>query len=263
MKTKTVEGAGLADSVAAGARWVDAVLWTGAVAVLVTLACYVTGQTEFSVLGATLSLRHGWLMFLLLTLAHLYTAALLVRGVRQFWSTASVAEGEAVFKQVTQAGGLFMRGMKPRVFGEKGDAVVVTPSDPAYWVGAAFCVLLFVAVLLPAPSLQTFVLAALIARINWIIGSQWAIALSELTIPRSQSQYLSGAADKGRRSPATLPGALAQLGGRMRPSLALGGVAYFCSWFPMAGLLGIAGMAVILVVLLGIAIYVGLHLESS
>ena len=185
-----------------GAKWADQIL-TGSASLagfIVLLKILSTDTLQWN--GITFSVNNVWIIFFLLTVAHYYAAYLLNRSICLFWrenkSEKAVEQGTLVFEQVTETGGIFLRGLVPRTEHAKVgyiDMYLMSSIDPSTPVsyGAAL-LLIFAMVPWNFSNLLLFflLLAASIIIIiaNWTIAGGWIISLSLLTIEPNKATHL-------------------------------------------------------------------------
>jgi hypothetical protein len=93
--------------------------------------------------------------FGLFTLAHFYTALLLLRSTHRLWRDESEESQARTFDKVSATGGLFVRGMLPSVDLRK---IVwlqgINPHDPSTWLTRATSILLLLAIIPFSPALS-------------------------------------------------------------------------------------------------------------
>jgi hypothetical protein len=84
-----------------------------------------------------------------------------------------------------------MRGMRPRILPENGPAPM-QPGDVSSWISHIAAIIFFAAIVPWKIKFSCSLICGLIVvYINWLIGSRWAIALSELTVSKEYSYVLS------------------------------------------------------------------------
>lgn len=130
---------------------------------------------------------------------HLYMAfQLLLRCIHLFYDYH--AHAATAFDKLTNSQSLFFMGMFASLsHGISGNGVLFVRmrwSDPLTWLSYGVAVLVFVAISQCRNAgwrvrLSTSSAALLIVACNWIIGTNWAFAISELTLPIDQSIFLS------------------------------------------------------------------------
>lgn len=186
------------------AKWVDNILTAGTALAGIIVVLKILSINTVVWNGITVSLSNAWVIFLLLAIAHIYTANFLLgRSICLLWRENlpmnSAEQGKAVFEKVTETGGIFMHGMVPRTkrikmpFG--GYQYLMSSYDPttpiSYGAG-----LLLIAAMVPwnfSNLLLFFLLLAgsiLIVVVNWLTAGAWAVALSELIIEPRNATFL-------------------------------------------------------------------------
>lgn len=183
-------------------KWVDKMLWIGFSLGMVLIGLKITGKDTFEWSSLHLKTSDSWIVFLLLTIAHAYITILLLRSINLIWKKAPAEVRVEVFNTITSTGGIFVRGLTPRIkndsysiLGKKITMTRVDLFDPSVWASLLGIFVLIVAVVPFSMSdhrslISHLVIALLLSGINWILGSQWAIALSELAEQKEKSHYL-------------------------------------------------------------------------
>lgn len=187
-------------SVVENAKWVDSILLAGFTVAGMTILVKLSGASEVSFREINFSTNSVWIVLAVLSIAHIYTAWLLSRSIHQLWSTKNEEKCLETFREVTSSGGLFVRGLEPRV--AKTDSKSGTVfykmrfDDPSAWAAHLFIIIAFASIV-PYQSSKllsilkyTFV-AFFIIIINWQSASDWVIGLSELAIPHEKSTFLA------------------------------------------------------------------------
>jgi hypothetical protein len=195
----------LEDAVAHNAKSIDTVLWTFLILEFALVYLKLTSKQTFSWSGFEVNATgvRPVSFFLLLTVAHLYTTLRLVQSIRSFSQASNSNERRRALLRVTSSGGLFMRGLIPRTqrgFGnssskERFGCINVFRMEwrdlttlPSYLAALGI-----IGALLPIPPPNCVVLVKylgvgfVIVVINWLIGSKWAITLSQLANGSSQA----------------------------------------------------------------------------
>lgn len=182
----------LKQAVLANAKWINAVLWSGFVLAAVVVVLRLVEGDSLSFQGAKIPVRQSWLVFLSLTLIHFYSAAIFVFSARRLWEKTTTEEYMAVHNEVVSTGGFMMRGMEPRLLPATGGPAPIQNSDLPGLI-AHVGVLLMLAAMVPygLHDLWQWPVALVICVANWLIGSRWAIALSELSAERDGSFILA------------------------------------------------------------------------
>lgn len=178
-------------------KWLDKVLWTGFSLGMIVIGLKILGYEKFEWETIEFKMEFAWIVFIILTIAHAYVTVLILQTVKELWSNSSYNDRLLVFNIVKASGGLFIRGLVPRINRSnfvKINIFEMSIFDPTVW-SSSFAVIGLIVAIIPFKiiDLQYFIIliivALLIAGLNWIIGSQWAIALSELVIDKNSSGY--------------------------------------------------------------------------
>jgi len=184
----------LKDAVTNNSKWVDKVLWGGLILAGTIVLLKLNNKTSFEWVDIEFNTHKAWLILSLFTLAHLYTTWLLIRAIIRFWTVSSEAECQATFAKVTSSGGLLVRGLIPRTERVR-NLYKMKWSDPTTIVSHLAALLLIPAIVPFDFSDQTqfykyLGIAVAVMIINWLIGSSWAVALSQLTVKHDEAYYL-------------------------------------------------------------------------
>ncbi len=185
-------------------KWLDRVLTSGSSLAGIVVLLKLLGFAEFQWVGIKFTpasawiIGYAWVLFCLFTIAHYYVASLAINSLHKLWLNSSVEESERTFSQVTRTGNIFVRGLLPRTKHFRTAIGLylyeMRIDDPTAWVSYLSSVLLMLAMVpFDLSNIGTFaiisVLAAYAVVMNWLIGSNWIVALSELVIPRHKSVY--------------------------------------------------------------------------
>jgi hypothetical protein len=196
-KSPELENAELA--VVENSKWVDSVLWSMLLAALATILLKIFGKQEFKWMDITVDTSFAWIVFSVLTLAHFYTALLLFRSIRSVWQFSDRLSRQILFAKITSTGGIFVRGLAARTVCKDDWCLTVRYTmdhrDPSSWLALVSVPFLIAAVtpyVYSKRSLCLFFLGLALAEINWIIGSHWIIALSDL----STDSHINGRSEK-------------------------------------------------------------------
>lgn len=186
----------LSRSVIANAKWIDKVLWVGTLVCLTVILLRLLGGDTFTFLNVKIALEHTWIVIVILTACHLYATVMFKISARKLWIERDESVCLNVWHIVTVDGGMFMRGMKPRLLPESGENAPMG-NEPATWLThiCAFCLFFAIVPFELSPSFR-IALAFILTMMNWFIGSHWAIALSELSISKDKSILLAGRTGK-------------------------------------------------------------------
>ena len=170
-------------AVSASMKWLDTVLFTGFALVFLTLFARFCGLQKLSWNGVDVNVDKVWLIFLLLTFAHLHTTNLLLKAYNRAWREMSQLDRKTLADRLSVSGGIFVRGFIPRKM-KPGDRFRrIHPSDGSGLVSILSFFLLIASVTpfkASWTSLGYSIIGFALAEINWFIGSCWASALSDL-----------------------------------------------------------------------------------
>lgn len=185
-------------------KWVDRVIWTtGAVAATI-FALKVTGVSTFEWEQISISTSSAWLVFLILTVAHFYTALLLIRALKVYWLLSDTGSRSLLFGRISSCGGALVRGISARTEFDTDSLLFIRyhmdPRDPTAWL-ALFGALLFFSAIVPL-KLDSFLffyvgIALILVQINWVIGSHWIIAICDLARNSEASVYFEQLKNSG------------------------------------------------------------------
>jgi hypothetical protein len=185
------------------AKWVDKILTVGAGLAGIIVVAKILSINTLAWNGITVSLTNAWIIFVPLTIAHIYTANFpLSRSICLLWRenlwVNSAEQGRAVFEKVTEAGGIFMHGLVPRTKRVKMFGFYqyfMSSYDPTTPISYGAGLLLILAIV-PwnfSNRVLFFLLLAgsiVIVVVNWLIAGGWAVSLSQLTIEPSKATLL-------------------------------------------------------------------------
>jgi hypothetical protein len=176
------------------AKTIDKILWFGLLFSITVIFMSFTGIQTVSISNISLPIKYVWIIYVLFTIFHFIYTQTFESSVRQFWRLTEPNEYCSLYKDITTEEGYFMRGMEPRVL-SKTSNVAPMGNDLSTWLSHITAILLFVALwrtvqLDISPWLDKIIVIGL-TLINWIIGSRWAIVLSELTIEKKYARILS------------------------------------------------------------------------
>lgn len=181
----------------------DRVLFSGFVlSILVVLTKIIDPSLSIEWGGIDFQISKIWIVFLLLTCAHLFFAAHAVRSIKHL-DGANTKFREKVFAEVTATGGVFCRGLVSRIIIEGGPRYSISYKmsfeDLSTWISYSSILLLFLSLIpldinyLDVENTRIAVWQILIAltfvNINWLIGTNWAVALSSLELDSTTSFY--------------------------------------------------------------------------
>jgi hypothetical protein len=176
------------------AKTIDKILWFGLLFSIAVVFMSFTGIQTVSISNINLPIKFAWIVYVLFTVFHFIYTRTFENSVRQYWKQTDSNEYSCLFKDITTEEGYFMREMKPRVLPKTGKVAQMS-NDLSTWLSHITAILLLVALwrtvkLDISPWLDKIIVIGL-TFINWIIGSRWAIVLSELAIEKKYSRVLS------------------------------------------------------------------------
>ncbi len=185
-------------AVVENAKWVNRVLVGGAAIAGSIIVLKLSGVQSFQWSKLSFRTDLAWLVFLVITVAHAYAAWLLVGSAHSLWRARSAIHSSRAFQRVSKTGGLFLRGLLPRT--DYRRTVLgyyryqMRWRDPTTWIslmaGLAVAVAIapFDFVDLPR-AIGPAGLAIALPFVNWKLGANWAIAVSELSLHREDTAY--------------------------------------------------------------------------
>ncbi len=173
------------------AKWVDKVLTGDASIAGIIVLLKILNLNVYVLNGITFKPENFWVIAVLFTTAHAYVTLLLIRSLYELWKDGSLARNKAVYENITETGGIFIRGLSPRVtfityFGFFR-VYIMDSFDPSTWVSHG-AILLLMAAIIPwdlshlSQNIFYWCMAIVIAVLNWLIGGTWSVALSSLTL---------------------------------------------------------------------------------
>ena len=186
------------EAVIENAKWVDNVIVAGISLAGIIVLIKMFGGSEIEWQGIKLSTDFGWLFFTFFTLAHAYTSWLFNLSIRDLVERNSFAICRKTFDEITAIGGFFFRRLLPRtevtgiIAGIK--IVGMCSSDPTVFL-AYSCAILLLAAIIPfeISNVYLFLFKIIIAFVivigNWMIGSNWVVNLSKLTIKSDSRRF--------------------------------------------------------------------------
>ena len=166
-------------------------LWAGLLIAITTILLRFTGGNTLKVYGVDIPLDRAWIPLAAFTVFHLTFTMEFLRTTRRYWELTEPKEYSTLFRDITTEGGLFMRGMTPRILPETGGPAPMG-GELATWLTHASALCLLFA-LIPSSGFASLAAAPayIITYANWMIGSQWAIGLSELAVRKEFSTILA------------------------------------------------------------------------
>ncbi|MGW3283932.1 hypothetical protein ACWDR3_04700 [Streptomyces sp. NPDC001002] len=185
------------------AATVGRILLTGGVAALLVICARLFGKNSVAAMGLEAPLRHAWILFVAITVAHVFWAKFLADTLSAMeMLDGSQATGKALLRTVRTESGLMLRGLVPRV-DRIGDSHVYAMSrkDPSTWLSFGLALSAYIAILpwrITHGSLEldgsvarliVLVIVGLVALyVNWLIGGTWILMLSELANPEGSRE---------------------------------------------------------------------------
>jgi len=186
----------LKEAVVQNSKWVDKVLMSGFFASLSIVLLKLFGGETMKWLNVKLNLSHVWIVFLLLTCAHLYTTILLIKSIKRLWQKCTHEDRSLVYNRLTSIGGVYVRGLIARTEiyddWELKVKYKMVYEDPSAWAALVTAALLFIAIVpfsFDEALIFYWALSALIVNGNWVIGTNWIVALSDLSLNNEKSSY--------------------------------------------------------------------------
>jgi hypothetical protein len=172
-------------------NWVNNILLSALTLSAVVVAAKLTGLTSVGIYqDIRVSSGNVWKVFVLLTVAHGYAAHLLKQSILELLSSESTQKCKEVYLELTISKGPITRGMTPRRVLSRSFKYLhlyrMNNADLSAWF-SCFALMLFMASIIPFSllNIQSFtkclIVSALLALINWYIGTSWIILLSMLS----------------------------------------------------------------------------------
>src|SRR5262245_53907895 len=94
---------------------ISKVLWAGLLMTIGVILLRMMGEATFDVFGAAIPVDWAWIPLAVFTIFHAVFAAEFLRSARRYWELSTAPGYADLFKDITAEGGLFMRGMTPRI----------------------------------------------------------------------------------------------------------------------------------------------------
>ena len=165
-----------------------------------------TGQHTFVFRGVQVGIGHFWLIVLALTFAHAYETHLFIQSAANLFHHQEHDVSARAWNALVRNGPLFFRGLLPRLDytdvqvggGEVVRLYKMNPDDPTTLLVHVAAIACFISMVRFRKTnwrvrIATFVAALLLTMGNWTIGSNWAVAASELKLEdKSESYVLKG-----------------------------------------------------------------------
>jgi len=194
------------------AKGVAKILIAGTVMAVAVIGAKLFGVEDIDVGQLSLPIKYAWTLFCVATVAHVFEAVFFIRAIHQLWKEQQTTDqGNHVFNEIKLESNYFLRGMIPRARPRHpgGRIYVMDFADPSTWI-AHGAVLALVIATLPwrlekgyfvwDGGLHLIPLALVLALANWLAGSNWAVALSQLTVPKNEAFYHLALERGSRRS---------------------------------------------------------------
>ena len=176
----------------------EAVLNFGGASAGIVVLAKLLGGSDFEIWGLKVKLVWTWIPFAALTIAHLYGALLFIRRAYGLFVAGDTSRSKA-WEKLTSGGLLWFDGFIARREARKlplGFVVYrMSLGDPTTWLAHGVALGFFVAIFDWQNANWTMRLATglaggVILVVNWLIGTNWAVAASELALSdASQSRY--------------------------------------------------------------------------
>jgi hypothetical protein len=163
--------------------------------------------SDIEVLGLEAPLRHVWFFFVLVTIAHLFFGWILVKDLGRSRDEDDSAGGKRLFDALRTEESSLLRGILPRQTPvQEGSRVYkMSWSDPTTWLFCGLALLNFAAILPWKLNRGDFVwdggtarvvtlvaLGLVLLFINWMVGGQWLVMLSQLTLDEAPAFSFGG-----------------------------------------------------------------------
>lgn len=193
----------LSIAITENSKWVNAVFISGIAFCLSLLSAKFLGVSTFKWRSTDLDIsdiRVLGVVCLIFTGSHWYASKLLLQSVLEFWKAKHFSERFKLFEQLRASGGVLMRGFLPRERKEVRKNLYVyriRSTDPTIWIAYGSVLVIIISI----TSWQYFnsyafwkslFLSTVTAFMNWHIGSNWVVALTELTYQKKgEAHYLN------------------------------------------------------------------------
>jgi hypothetical protein len=186
-------------AVLANVAWLDRLVWSAIILSAGVLAASFAGFQELNWTNIHIRFTQAWILFVLLTIGHLYVTILTCVSISRLFHQATAPDRARVFRQVAATGGLLVRGLLPRVTRRRlAGGVYLYPmsvSDPSSWAAGLVAILMLVACARSgiggSGRLVSWLWGAACAACNWLIASYWIIGLSELVLTDPEQRLLA------------------------------------------------------------------------
>jgi hypothetical protein len=192
----------LIEAIKSDALWINNALFVGISLCIATimLKCIAKkedkakeGSGQLEILNIKIDRQYFWLVVLAMTLAHLYCANLFIRdGYRLF--NSSYEARRTAFYELSISGPPFFKGLIPRLW-DGTNFPPIYGYDPTGWLAHVSALAILLSVIrwrgITWPKRITSIFLALVLTYaNWVIGTNWSLAASELILPnRGDSHF--------------------------------------------------------------------------
>ncbi len=189
---------------------------------LAVVAARAFGIDHVGAIGIETPLSWVWVVFLGVTAVHVFLGVTIVESLHSLLELQKPDEpsvGEQVYREIRSQNTVFLRGLLARTPMAGGRLWEMSWRDPTTVVFVGLCLLDFVAILpwrVAGGRLEwatemrnvipLFVIGVLLLAFNWMVGSKWTIAISELQTPSRRTMLLLSSSDMSVRSTAELSG---------------------------------------------------------
>ena len=170
---------------------ISKILWAGLMLAITVDMLRLCGKGTVKFQDVDIPVDLAWIPFAALTLLHGLATFEFVRAARRHWELTEPDVYSRLFVDITTEGGYFMRNMTPRILPSTGGPAPMG-SELATWLthGAGIA---FLVAMIPSTGFTSIqaLPAYILTYANWLIGSRWAIALSELAVCKEYSTILA------------------------------------------------------------------------
>lgn len=169
------------------------------------------GIGHVGAIGIETPLSWVWVVFLGITAIHVFLGVTIVESLGSLLDLQKPDEPsviEQVYREVRSQNTVFLRGLLARTPTAGGRLWEMSWRDPTTVVFVGLCLLDFVAILPWKVAggrlewatetrnvLLLFVIGVLLLAFNWVVGSRWTIAISELRTPSRRAMLLASSSD--------------------------------------------------------------------
>jgi hypothetical protein len=153
---------------------------------LAALTCLLklTNKLTLSISGVEVPTKWAWGVFTVFTFVHLFNTWRFQQSSRSLLQQSSTSDRQNVFDRITSSGGPWVRNLVPRR--KRGHFYRMKLRDPSTLFSYGAAVLMLIAIIQfdldhPWRATKYFLVALAIVIANWLIGSRWAVTLSEFS----------------------------------------------------------------------------------